>query len=174
MFKKFFPLLALACLLVSVTGIVNAQQASGVSTIIITRHAEKENGGSDPDLSAAGKARAAQLAALLKDVPVTKLLSTPYKRTRQTLEPIATTRGLTIDPYDASKLQGLQELAKTLKESKDQTIVIAGHSNSAPELVNLLLNDQKYSQLSEDDFSKIWLLTLQSGNVISCVMLNSY
>jgi hypothetical protein len=60
-----------------------------------------------------------------------------------------------------------------LKQLSGQTIIIAGHSNTAPDLVNQLLNEKKYASLNENEFGKIWILTVNSGKVLSCILLNT-
>jgi broad specificity phosphatase PhoE len=172
MFKGFLYFLLMVCLCTGLTQKAMAQQSlQGATTIIVMRHAEKENGNDpDPELSPEGKKRAAQLASLFKDIPVTRILATPYKRTRNTLSNLASDKGVMIEAYEPSKIS---ELASSLKQLSGQTIVIAGHSNTAPDLVNQLLNEKKYPSLSEDEFGKIWIVTLDSGKVLSCLLLNT-
>lgn len=172
MFKGFLYFLLMVCVCTSLTQKAMAQQSlPEATTIIIMRHAEKENGKDpDPELSPEGKKRAAQLASLFKDIPVTRLLATPYKRTRNTLADLASDKGIMIEAYESSKIP---ELTSSLKQLSGQTIIIAGHSNTAPDLVNQLLNEKKYSSLNDDEFGKIWIVTLNSGKVLSCLLLNT-
>lgn len=62
-----------------------------VTTFILVRHAEKDMTQStpDPDLSAEGHARARRLALLFEKTEIAAVYSTPFKRTRQTVEPLA-------------------------------------------------------------------------------------
>ena len=172
MFKGFLYFLLMVCLYTGLAQKAMAQKnPQEATTVIVMRHAEKENGKDpDPELSPEGKKRAAQLASLFHDVPVTRLLATPYKRTRNTLAPLASDKGIMIEAYEPSKIS---ELASSLKQLSGQTIVIAGHSNTAPDLVNQLLNEKKYPALSEEEFGKIWIVTLNSGRVLSCLLLNT-
>jgi len=56
--------------------------ASAQPVVVIVRHAEKAaNGGNDPDLSSAGRARADELARILKDSGITTVFATEFKRT---------------------------------------------------------------------------------------------
>ena len=60
------------------------------TTVFLVRHAEKaKDDPRDPTLSDAGRRRAEALDALLVRVDVTHLFATEYKRTQQTLEPLA-------------------------------------------------------------------------------------
>ncbi len=55
---------------------VSASIASAEPVIVIVRHAEKAaNGGNDPDLSSAGRARADALARILKDAGITAIFT---------------------------------------------------------------------------------------------------
>lgn len=130
----------------------------GQTTILVVRHAEKEASSSgDPDLSAEGKARAAALDRMLREVSVDQIFSTPYKRTRQTVAPVAERSGLTIREYNPSAQEAF---AKKLTEYDGQTILVAGHSNTVPALVNYLLGERKYENLSEEEYDNLYIVTV--------------
>ena len=75
-----------------------AAAAAAQSTIFIVRHAEKaESGGTDPDLSEPGKARAESLANILKDAGITAIYTTEFKRTQETAAPLAKILGIAVD-----------------------------------------------------------------------------
>lgn len=138
-------------------------------TVILTRHAEKAtNDPKDPDLSETGKARAEHLAVVLANQPVDLFFSTPYKRTRQTLEPLAKLKGKTITDYNPALGPGLVE---TVAGMENKTVVIAGHSNSIPDLVNGFLKTKTYSQIDDARYGDVWIVTLQKGLPVSVVQL---
>ena len=107
--------------------------------IFLVRHAERAdttNGGpatmgSDPDLSEAGRARAASLAAMLKDARIAAIFVTEYKRTQQTAAPLAKALGLTPTIVNAKDTPGL---VRRLREAKGHALVV-GHSNSVPDII---------------------------------------
>src|SRR2546423_7035829 len=73
-----------------------ASIASAQPVVVIVRHAEKAaNGGNDPDLSSAGRARAEALARILKDSGITAIFTTEFKRTQETAAPTATSTHVT-------------------------------------------------------------------------------
>lgn len=148
-----------------------AQDVDNESTIIIlVRHAEKAgNDPRDPDLSVAGLARAKRLAALLSDVQVDELYSTPLKRTRQTVQFIASQRGKETMDYDP---RNLKDLADMLRGKPGKTILVAGHSNTTPTLANLLLGEDKFQQLPESEYGKIWFITYYNNKPIEVLVLN--
>src|SRR3954469_1434785 len=75
------------------------------TTYILVRHAEKaaptpNMQTSDPELSGAGKQRALNLVAALKDYSPDVLYSTNYIRTKTTLAPLAAKLNKTVEVYD--------------------------------------------------------------------------
>ena len=107
------------------------------ATIILLRHAEaEESEDRDPALSAAGRERAAGVAALLRGAKVTHLFSTDYRRTRETLQPLAESTGLEIASYDPRKPDAFVEQLGAL--AGGEVVVVAGHSNTVPQMVQAL------------------------------------
>jgi len=75
---------------------VSAPIVSAQPIVVIVRHAEKAaNGGNDPDLSSAGRARAEALARILKDSGITAIFTSEFKRTQETAVPTATSAHVT-------------------------------------------------------------------------------
>lgn len=156
-------ILAFALLLSVYT--VHAQAKT--TTVILVRHAEKEvitNGDkmmqADPPLSAEGKQRAENLVAALQAYTPTAVFSSNYERTRATVTPLSGKHGLEIQYYDPRNQQALADKIKTMT---GQTIVVAGHSNTVPGLVNLLTGENKYENLDESVYNKIFIVTITDG-----------
>src|SRR6185369_15229958 len=75
-------------------------------TIILVRHAEKKDvppENKDPDLSPAGMARAEELVRMFGDSGVGAIYATQYKRTQQTIKPLADKLNLPVTQIDAKK-----------------------------------------------------------------------
>lgn len=136
---------------------VSAQNCTDTTTIILVRHAEKIlDQGSDPSLTEVGKIRAASLVQVLQDMPPSVLYASQYKRTQETVQPLADTLHL---PITIRPIQGrTEDFASVLwqeiqNEHCGKTIVIAGHSNTNPVLLstfchlNAVINDSDYNQL---------------------------
>ncbi|WP_153796114.1 SixA phosphatase family protein [Foetidibacter luteolus] len=130
------------------------------TTIILLRHAEKDTAATDPTLSAAGFARANKLQSALAAYKPDMFYSTNYRRTRQTITPWAAATGKEIMPYDPDALTAF---AESLKKIKGKTIVVAGHSNTTPQLANKLLGNDKYQTLDDAVYNQIWIIKLQEG-----------
>lgn len=129
-----------------------------VTTFIVVRHAEKgKDDPRDPNLSAEGVERAESLKAMLAQADVAALYSSPYKRTKGTVQPIAEAKGLEINTYDP---RSAAFLADIMTKFKGKTIVISGHSNTTPNVVNALIGEDKFKQLSEDDYGKVFIVSV--------------
>src|SRR5688500_1063371 len=119
-------------------------------TVILLRHAEKDTSpGADkvnPDLSDAGRARAARLAEVLKKYEATDIFSSDFTRTRLTVAPLATDRKVAVQIYDHKKLE---DVYARLMKSNGKTVVVVGHNNSTPTLANMLIKQEKYKILDE-------------------------
>lgn len=148
---------------------LNAQALSEKTTIILLRHAEKDTStpGStmmqaNPDLSLKGKERAEKLLEILKQYSFDSIFSTNFNRTRNTVLPLAKKLNKEITLYDP---KNQDVFAEKLKALKGQSILVVGHSNTIPVLVNLLTGITKYPNLADDEYNKIWILELEAGKI---------
>lgn len=129
-----------------------------VTTFILVRHAEKgKDDPRDPNLNEEGLKRAQALNTLLAQADVAALYSSPYKRTKSTVQPIAESKGLEVMTYDPRSAAFLEDI---MKKFKGKTIVVSGHSNTTPNVVNALIGEEKFKQLSEDDYGKIFIVSV--------------
>lgn len=133
------PALALAgCASSRVTpgdpGVGSADDMLAGGVIFLARHAETEGEGDDRWLGEAGRARAEALADALEGEPIERVFSSDYRRTRETATPIAARLGLEVEIYDVRDLPAFAERLKSL----GQTVLVVGHSNTTPPLVELL------------------------------------
>ena len=135
--------------------------------VLLVRHAEKAGDDPlDPSLSEAGAARAKALARLLSKAPVTELVCSEYRRTRQTLEPLAELLGLSIQSFPAREPGAL---ADWLRQRPDGSlVVVAGHSNTLPALAATLgfslpelSATPRGPMLGEDQYDRLFLLSLE-------------
>lgn len=143
-------------------------------TIILLRHAEKDMtdpANSDPDLSAEGKARAERLTRALRKHKVSAMYATEYKRTQLTAAPLAAKTGLTVEPYNPRKLKDFEA---TLRASKARAIVVVGHNNTTPALVNLFVKYDQFKQLPESEYSKIFILKFRKDGSLKRLDLVEY
>ena len=135
------------------------------TTIILVRHAEKaDDGTSDPALTPLGQSRAQRLAAMLAPMEVDAVYSTPYKRTRLTGVPTAELKHLTVQEYSPNDKSFLPKL---LNDYAGKTILVVGHSNTVPTMVNALTG-KAYEQLDESEYDKLFIVEriIEEGRVM--------
>lgn len=137
--------------------------------IVLIRHAERANNDTDAELSQSGIDRANRLLAVLKDLRIDELYATPFKRTRSTLEPIAKKTKREITPF---KTNDINTFAETLRKKWGKTILVAGHSNTTPNLVNLLIKEERFRQLEDADYGKIFIVTIHKSGAADVVVMN--
>ncbi len=138
--------------------IIQVSYAQTITTFILVRHAEKAaDGGSDPELKPEGLKRAESFAALFGNATIDALYSTNFKRTRNTVTPLANSKSLTVNIYASMKAPDLQIL---LDKHPGGTIVIAGHSNTIPVIANVLLGEKKFEQFADDDYGNILIISI--------------
>lgn len=130
-----------------------------VTTVILVRHTEKkiEPDNPDPDLSPAGQERALELARMLANAGVQQIYATQYKRTQQTVAPLANRLQLPVTTIDAR--QSAELVRSILTTNRNQTVFIAGHNNTVPEVVNMLSNE-KFPLISESEYDNMFIVTI--------------
>ncbi len=140
-------------------------QNSTTTTFVLIRHAEKviTPPSNDPELSAEGLKRAEKLAAMLQATPFAAVYSTPFKRTINTAKPLAQAQGLTIQHYDTKANAAF--LDSLLQKHAGATVLVVGHSNTIPQLLNALIGREQYQSFSDTDYDNIFLVSLtKRGN----------
>jgi broad specificity phosphatase PhoE len=126
--------------------------------VFLVRHAERDGAGndpSDPGLSPLGRERALSLARVLGSVGLARVLSTDYRRTRETAGPVAAALGLEIELYDPEDLPGL---AERLLGEAGPTLVV-GHSNTTGEVAALLGGDPGPPFDEAADYDRLYVVT---------------
>lgn len=101
--------------------------ACSTTTVYLVRHAEKVDETDSTDLSPAGQRRAGALADTLANRGIDSIFTTPYRRTRQTAEPLATRLRLRPVSYPASSASAV---VQRINRMRNQTILVVGHSNT--------------------------------------------
>lgn len=167
---KFIVLLLTGVFLFALTGDVFAQKKT--ITVVIFRHADKEiaveGDESEPDISIEGQKRAVRLVKVLEKYKPTRLFSTNYPRTIQTVTPLSRIKNLRAEFYEPGNLSELVE--KILASENQRNIAVAGHNSTTFQLANLLLKDSKYTMPEDSDYGKIWILRIKNGKVTDKVI----
>ena len=145
------------------------------TVVVVVRHAEKATDDpKDPSLSEAGQARAQRLAEALKGLPLQHAVSTQYKRTHDTAAPAAKANGIEVHakPIDASnEATYARDLAAHIRQDHaGQNLLLVGHSNTVPELVEALTGT-KPAPIADDEFDRVYVVTLPQDGPARFVVL---
>ena len=114
------------------------------------RHFEKQLG-DNPSLTEIGKTRAEALAAFFSDKPLNHVYSTDYNRTLETATPVAALKSVEIQTYDP---RNLVEFASKIKTQK--YVLVVGHSNTTPELMDLM--DGASITIKESEYGELYIV----------------
>ena len=130
-----------------------------VTTVIVVRHAEKviDPNNPDVDLSEAGYARAQEIAREFSDAGINAIYATQYKRTQETVKPLSEKTGVPISIVNSKSTTDL--LAQIRAQHSGQTIFIAGHNNTVPEIV-AALGGPKYPTIPETEYDNLFIVTV--------------
>lgn len=151
-----WPGLALLCLAGALLGLWLCW-ARSVTTVVLVRHAEKQ-GGPNPVLTPEGRQRAEALVDVVGGAGVAAVYATNLCRTALTAEPLALELGKTVRIQQVTDSGGLGECgltapvadlpasvhdaadlaAEILSTERGKLVVVVGHSNTVPALVEAL------------------------------------
>jgi len=138
------------------------------TTIYFIRHAEKVDRSNNPDLSTFGLERAAHWSEIFSDIPFDAIYSTDFTRTKQTAAPTAINKKIDITIYDAKNI----DFQKFKTDNLGKTVLVVGHSNTIPDFVNKLINQDVYSNIEDKTFGNLYIVTL-NGDIINHLLLKS-
>ncbi len=146
--------LALA-LLLAAAPVALAQKA-----VFVVRHAERQDDSEDTPLSAAGRARAERLATVLRDAGVTTIYATQWKRTHQTVGPLATALGLAVQQVHSDDIDGL--VATLRARHAGDVVLVASHSGSAPKIL-AALGAAAAVTIAHEEFDNLFVVVPGTG-----------
>lgn len=125
--------------------------AEAQRAVFVVRHAEKVDNSRDPELSEAGKTRAATLARMLKDAGITAIYSSDFKRTIHTADPLAALLNMqtTVLGHDPDTV-----VQKVRSHRPTDTVLVVGHSDTVPLILKglgcaetIVIGDTEYDNL---------------------------
>jgi broad specificity phosphatase PhoE len=138
-------------------------ESQATTTVIFVRHAEKTaEPADDPLLSLAGERRATELARQLVDADVVAgidaVYATPYRRTVDTVKPVADALGLPITSYDAADTEKIME--QIVRKHKGKIILVVGHGNTLPALIGNMGASKKVPVIDENEYDNIYIVSI--------------
>ncbi len=138
-------------LLVAFASAVSPAATPVQPNIYIMRHLHTPAGVSDPDLTDEGKKYAGAVDDWFRRDPPNIIYVSSTKRAQQTAAPLAARLKLPPKIYDPRDTPGL--IASVSAETG--TVLIVGHSNTVPDIVEKL-GGQRPGDLVHEDFGDIW------------------
>jgi len=161
-------------LALAILALAASATATRAQTIVyLVRHAEPKlpamgaEATRDPVLNMAGRERAHALVHVLRQAGITEILSTDYHRTQETVGPLAEALGLTVLSYDP---QALDALAARLKDTPGR-YVVAGHSNTTPQLVAALGGDPGEPINESYEFDRLYQVLIGKDGSVTTTLL---
>jgi 2,3-bisphosphoglycerate-dependent phosphoglycerate mutase len=143
-----------------------------ITTFVLLRHAEKGNDDpKDPELKPEGMERAIRLTKMLAKTSVDAIYSTAFKRTRNTVAPLAAVKGLEVQTYEAHKTD---EIENMLQKYAGGTIVICGHSNTIPRMANVLIGKEAFKDYDDSDYDNFLIISVVEKGKVAKVTWLSY
>jgi broad specificity phosphatase PhoE len=114
-----------------------------------------------------GLQRAEKWANTLKHIPFDEIYSTNYNRTIETVQTIAKQRQKEIKIYDPDNF----DLTNFLTMTTGKTVLIVGHSNTIPGLVNKIIEKDKYDQIKDYNNSNLYIIYSKRGKISDALLV---
>lgn len=134
-------------------------------TVYLVRHAEKQpplagaKPEKDPPLSDAGLRRAQALVSVMANVQLAAVFATQFRRTQQTVEPVAKANGLKVEVVDA---RDSKALAGRIRALSGNAVLVSGHSNTVPEVAAALGASDPFA-IEDDAYGDLFVLEPRTG-----------
>ncbi|WP_223033272.1 phosphoglycerate mutase family protein [Hanstruepera marina] len=142
---------------------------NNITTFYFIRHAEKDRNDKtnrDPHLTEIGKARADHWNDILKHVMFDAVYTTDYHRTKETARPTAKRCQVDLTIYNPKDLN-----IKSFKtKNSGKNVLIVGHSNTTPMLVNQVIGKEKYSDIDDRNNGNLYVVTIINGVITDQVL----
>ena len=140
------------------------------TVVMVIRHAEKaaEPAG-DPSLTEAGRQRAQALIEVAGDAEVTAIYSSQFKRTQETVAPLAAYLGIPVTTVEISRANMAtypKQLAETiLAEHRGETVVVVNHSNTVPPIVEAF-GGVPVPEITEEEYDHFFVVIIPASGPV--------
>ena len=104
---------------------------------------------------------------LLSSARIKHVYTTDFRRTRLTAAPVALQAGIESVVYDHTKLPDLATKLRSLQ----QNVLVVGHSDTTPELVNLL-GAAAGPDIPEWQYDRVYLVRVDQQNAVEMLLLH--
>lgn len=142
-----------------------------ISTYYLIRHAEKDRTNPenhDPELTQDGLDRAIRWAEIFDPIPLDAIYSTNYERTSMTAAPTSVKKNIDVNYYEPD-----MDVQAFMLENEGANVLIVGHSNTTPAMVNKLLGIEKYNSMDDTDNGSLFIVRIIDGKATD-IRLNTF
>ena len=119
-------------------------------------------------LSRQGRRQAKQLVAVFGGHAIDRLLTSPYLRCRQTLEPLAKKRGLTIEERpELEEHTPIDDTLRLVKKLAGSSAMICTHGDVIPALIDRLQQEgMEVSGPMDTKKGSVWIITAKGNRLV--------
>ncbi len=152
---------AMAAAIIALIAMLVIYRFNVPTTVLVLRHGEREGPPADPvdpPLSAAGQTRAQELVRVVGEAGVTAIFATEFQRTQQTVQPLATARGLTVIQLPAADTAGV--VSQITSNHRGGTVLVCAHSNSVDDIIDGL-GGGAMGNLPESQFDNLFVVVIR-------------
>jgi broad specificity phosphatase PhoE len=125
------------------------------TTLVLVRHADRD--GQLDALTAAGTARAQELAHVGMKAGFAAIYRSDTNRSRDTAAPLAAATGLTPIVYPANDVAPL--VARIFADHRGAKVLVVGHSNTVPGIIQAA-GGPALSDIAQGEFDDLFVLTV--------------
>jgi len=151
---------SLAFLMVALVAMTAGIARAEPGLVVIVRHADRgKEPAADPALTPEGERRAADLARALASAKITSIITTQWRRTRDTAAPLAKALGVeaqVVTTKGGDPGAHIRELVEAVRKQSGNVLVV-GHSDTVSALL-AALNGPKLPSLCETSYDHIFVL----------------
>lgn len=133
-----------------------------VTTVYLVRHAEKSTtipNDPDPDISAAGVMRSKALAARLREVGLTGIVTTQLKRTGETALPLIIALEIAPDVVPTGGPAHADSVAAAVMRHRGGKILVVGHSNTIAGII-AALGGPHLPNICDAEYSNMFVMNI--------------
>lgn len=164
--KTFFAAVCFLIFVLCVDEGVAVPATDNETTVILVRHAERaDDDERDPSLTAAGEARGEALQQALSHASLDAIYVTQFQRTSLTAAATADEHQITkqrVEVNHEDLSAHVSEMKRILHdEHPGETVLIVGHSNTIPEIVNALAG-HSFEEIDRETYDRIFIVRLRA------------
>ena len=100
--------------------------------------------------------RAQNWAKYFDSIPINSIYTTSFNRTKQTINPVSNIKNITPKIYSPNKI----DIQNFIKTNQGKNVLISGHSNTTPEMVNKLINQPKFQDMLDSDNKSLFVVQI--------------